>query len=129
MFNKLKTLHSLDGYQNDELLLLRDRINEKLEDLSNINLEQELVGQFMSVKGLLSDAYSNNDETSSQKASLINACSAILRDLAKTQTMIYNAERVKLLEQILIETLKEVGPEIATRFLELYEKNLEEKLT
>lgn len=116
---------NIDHLDNHDLMILRDKIAEKTKKLPDINLEEELVGALLDTKKLLRDAYEDDNESSSQKASLINACSAIMRDLAKTQESIHNSERVKLLEVVLVETLIDYSPEISRKFLELYEKRLQ----
>ena len=61
-----------------------------------------------------------------QKAQLINSCASLLSQMTKTQTELYGAERLKRMEQALIETLKTMDLKIYEQFMvaysELYEK-------
>jgi len=120
-----RQLPDLRAYSNSDLMLLKDQISTLTGKLTDINLEEELVNQLLQTKELLKDVYSDESgDSASQKASLINACSAIIRDLAKTQAEIHNAERLKTMEQTLIEVLTKYDEAISREFLELYERRL-----
>ena len=128
MFDNLggiTVLDSLATMSNDELLMLRERINLKLDDLTNIDLEKELVNQFIETKAMLTTVRDDDEIPPTQKASLITACSSLLAQLTKNQKELYNTERVKIMEATLIEALREVDNDLVEQFLELYEIRLE----
>ena len=120
-------LPDISRLSNTQLLLLRDQINILTKTLLDINMEEELVEQLIRVKGALSDVFDNSEESSNQKAALINSGTAIMRDLIKMQESVHNAERLKNIERTLIDTLKEYSEEISREFLDLYDKRLSEK--
>ena len=92
----------------------------KLEDL---NIADELLIQYKNAVNLLEAAQHDADIPANQKAQLLNSISAIITNISKTQTDVYNAERLKALENILIATLKDF-PEVKSAFLEAYERAL-----
>lgn len=108
-----------------DLLLLRQRIDAKLPatSLSELNLEQELVIQFMSVKELLNDVSRDVMTPANQKAQVINSLSSVLLQMTKSQTDLYNAERIKKIERAVIEVLGKISQKLAEEFLESYEKH------
>lgn len=93
---------------------------ERLEDL---NLADELLTQYKAAVALFEDVRHDLETPANQKAQLLNSISAIIGNISKTQTDVYNAERLKLLENTLIATLKEF-PEVKQAFLEAYERQL-----
>jgi len=116
----------LNQYNDQELITLRARIDESLPTLNEIDLQQELVLQFVGAKALLKDVQSDIETPLNQKAQIINSASAILKQLASIQTELYSAERNKALELTLIELIKaEADPETRDWFLEEYERRLE----
>lgn len=92
----------------------------KLEDL---NIADELLIQYKNAVNLFEAAQHDNDIPANQKAQLLNSISAIITNISKTQTDVYNAERLKALENTLIATLKDF-PEVKSTFLDAYERAL-----
>ena len=91
--------------------------------LSELNLDAELLAQYKSTVLLQEAAASNIDIPLNQKAQIANTITAILKQIVDTQAKLYNTERFKLLENILISTLQEF-PEISENFLNKYQKAL-----
>lgn len=89
--------------------------------LADLDLEQELLQQYKDAKLLLSEAlYDSSGETPlNQKAQIVNSITNILKQLADIKTQLYNAERLKMLETILVDTLKHY-PELKEDFLANY---------
>lgn len=110
-------------YDDMELLVLRHRIDAMLPPMrmSEMNLEEEVVRQFMTVKALQGTTLSGNDEAN-KKASVVNACAAALQTLAKLQIELHSAERFKTIENLLIKHLKAWPEDLARAFLEDYAK-------
>lgn len=90
-------------------------------DITNIrelNIDEALITHYQDAIRLLSQPAPVN-----QKAQAMNTIIGILVQISKLQVDLYSAERFKLFEEALVETLKEF-PEIKESFLEKYELNL-----
>lgn len=114
----------LDHYDVQELIVLRDRINERLPKSDSLDLMQELVLQFESAKGLLQQAKYDEETPLNQKAQIINSAAALLKQLADMQIKLYTSERNKAMEQVLIDLLNEADAEDRDAFLDEYEARL-----
>jgi hypothetical protein len=108
-------------YNMTELLALRNRIDSMLPpmQMSKLNLEEEVVRQFMTVKALQGAVLSSNEE-SNKKASVVNACASALQTLAKMQVELHDAERFKKIEAMMVKYIKLLPMDIATKFLNDY---------
>lgn len=91
--------------------------------LSDLDLDEELLAQYKRARRLLALAEHDEEVPLSQKATALNAISTIITNITKTQTELYNAERLKTLELVLISVLKRF-PEIKEQFLAEYEAAL-----
>lgn len=94
--------------------------------LKNLNLDAELYNAYAKAKNYLADVQSDEGIPPNQLAQLMNTISAILKEIVKMQTDLYNAERVKRLEAAMIQAIKLAPPESQQTFLEEYEKILAE---
>lgn len=119
----------IDNLGVQDLLALKSQIDNKLPavELSDLNLEKELVAHFLVVKETMSDAMENDEIPANQKAQLMNSCATLLTQMAKVQTELYNAERIKKIEQAVIETLKKTDGDVIATFLGIYEELLEKE--
>lgn len=115
---------NLAGFNLQDLLKLKSRIEERLPCLNDLDLQQELVLQFASAKSMLADAQDDKKTPLNQKSQIINTASSLLKQLAEMQIKLYNAERNKALELCLIDILKEADPEDRDAFMEEYERRL-----
>lgn len=104
-----------------ELLTMRSKIDGLLPPMrmEEMDLEEEVVRQYMTVKSLQGDTLAGNDEPN-KKASVVNACAAALQQLAKLQTDVYTAERFKRIENLLIKHIKLLPKETADAFIKDY---------
>lgn len=91
--------------------------------MQKIDLNQELIEHFETTKELLADAIDDTEIPLNQKAQTVNALAALLKQLADNQKQLYGAERIRLIEKTLVETLKEF-PELAEPFMARYEAAL-----
>lgn len=98
-----------------ELLRLRTQIDEVLGigSLKSIDLGEELSVQLRTAKMLLQEALADDETAFGQKAQTAMVLQRLLQDLVKMRTELYNAERLKELEQMLIDAFREVGSLIA----------------
>ena len=121
------TDRALDAYTLQELLDLRARIERRLpaRSLKDINLERELVLQVMALQQLQNSVIDDEDTPANQKAQVANSLSAALVNLVKLQGDVHSSERMKRIESILIDTLKDLPVEAVEAFLANYEQALE----
>lgn len=92
--------------------------------LQDLNLEEALLTQYNNTTALLEAAINDPDIPLNQKAQTINSITTILAQITKSQTDLYNAERLKKLEAVLTQTLKTLPKETQLAFLDLYENAL-----
>lgn len=117
---------NLDQLSPDELLELRKEIDQRLptSSLNDLNLEKELVLQLLTVQKLQREVLAESDIPANQKAQTVNAVAANLATLAKLQTEVYTSERLKKVEQVLIESLQALPEGAQQAFFEHYETTL-----
>lgn len=117
---------TLSGLTIHELLAKRAEIETYLPSaaLVDMDLEGELLMQYHQTKALLSAVIEDDQTPANQKAQIINSCSAILTQITRTQTDLYNGERLKVMEQAVINALKSVPDEVSEKFFENYEREL-----
>lgn len=94
--------------------------------LKNLDLDAELYNAYAKAKNYLADVQSDDQVPPNQLAQLMNTISAILKEIVKMQTDLYNAERVKKLEAAMIQAIKLAPPESQQAFLEQYEALLKD---
>lgn len=91
--------------------------------LADLDLEQEILENYNSAKTFLENLDQSQTQVN-QVAQVYNSISAILRDLVKMQTDLYNAERVKILENTLFRAIQTLPQTTQNQFLDEYEKCL-----
>jgi hypothetical protein len=95
--------------------------------LSELNLEDELLTQYKTARSLLELVKSDNQTPLNQKAQVMNTITTLLSNILRMQENLHNVERMKIIENVLIDTLKE-HPKLRDKFLPAYEKALKEAL-
>ena len=95
--------------------------------LKNLDLDAELYNAYAKAKNYLADVQSDESIPPNQLAQLMNTISAILKEIVKMQTDLYNAERVKKLEAAMIQAIKLAPLESQQAFLVQYEAILKEQ--
>lgn len=117
---------ALEGRTVEELLAMRAEIDEELGDLTlkSVSIEKELVIQLLAAQALQKDTLSDENTPANQKAQVLNAAGAALANLAKLQTEIYDSERLKKIEAILIECVQELPMDTQEQFFQMYEQRL-----
>lgn len=94
--------------------------------LRDLNLDGELYNAYAKAKNYLADIQSDPEVPPNQVAQVFNTISAILKEIVKMQTDLYNAERVKKLEAAMITALKLAPKEAQEAFFEQYSVLLKE---
>lgn len=114
----------LDGLPLDQLLKMRAEIDSRLPatSLKDIDLEHELVVQFITVKNLQSSIIDDSSVQANQKAQVANSCASTLQQLVKMQTEFFTAERFKEIENHLIASLRELPAAVVETFMDSYER-------
>lgn len=109
-----------------ELIQLRAEIDKMLptKALVDLNLDRELVLQLITVQNLQREVLSDDSVPANQQAQTAGVVAAALATLSKLQAEVYTSERVKRLEQLLIETLQTLPQEAQQAFLDSYEEKL-----
>lgn len=94
------------GWSRRKLEKLRDEVDKALG--GGLNLEQELTEHYGRCKGAAEIAYTGLQEgTMSQgAAAVLTATTGALKEIARLQTDLYNAEKVKTLESAMIAALR-----------------------
>jgi hypothetical protein len=120
------TVGHLDSYSEAQLLDLRAQIDERLGlSLQNVNMERELVAQLRVIKKVQTEVLEEGETPANQVAQVANSVAATLTSLAKLQIDIYDSERLKKIERILIEQLKLLPTAAQNEFLTAYQTELE----
>jgi hypothetical protein len=93
-------------------------------DLESIDLGQELADNLTAARQLRLDI-SYDDTPANQKAQVMNTITTILTNLVKLQMDLYNAQRLKDLESVLIDVMKTQPESLQTAFFDAYEARLQ----
>lgn len=112
----------LDVMSAAELLKLRGEIDKRLPaTLEDLDLERELLQQFVRVKELQDTVLDDESVAANQKAQVASAVAATLQQLVKMQSDWNTSERLKEIESRLIKALNKVPPEHLEAFFAWYE--------
>jgi hypothetical protein len=119
----------LDSFDLTALYALRQDIDARLppRTLSDVDLVEELLLQYQIAKTLMASVLSSLGTPANQKAQVLNSCAAVLEQVTRTQTQLYNAERVKAMEAALEKTFMNVAQPLKTAFFERYEQLVREE--
>ena len=110
----------------ETLLRYLDEIKAALKatNLIEMNMEEELVLQFQAVKALQGSVLDDVETPANQRAQVANAVASSLSRLADLQMEVYNSERFKRVESLLIRHLRKLPEDVAAAFLDDYEETL-----
>lgn len=96
---------------------------EDTRKLADIDLSDELFLQYIATKKLLAEASVDESVPLNQKAQTTNSIVSILEKMARLRLDLYNAERLKTLETVLLAVLKD-HPVLQEAFMQQYEAAL-----
>lgn len=121
----------LDSMNLDDLLALRDEIDAKLPKTSikDIDLEKELVLQYMRGKELQATIAQDEGVPANQRAQIANSVRTSLNELVKLQQAIYGAEQGRRMEAALAKALRTLPEEAQHVFFDAYQKTAEQMAT
>ncbi len=104
----------------DELRDLRDAINVLLPEdtVANIDLQEELVGQYRKSRKLYDDVLTDPEVQANQKAQLANSLVAILAQMKKMQDDLMRDRTMQAIEAVLIDSIKTLPQEVRDTFYE-----------
>lgn len=113
----------IDNMSVEELLALRAEIDARLPatSLRNMDLEKELVIQYLKVVALQTRVLEDDQTPANQLAQVSNAVAGTLQQLVTVQTKFHTSERLKEIEGRLIKALNRLPPDQMEEFFKWYE--------
>ena len=114
----------LESMSQAELRRLRGEIDRLLPsgDVGSMNLEDELVQQYLKTKDLMDETLLDEGCPANQKAQVCNSVVTILGQLVKLQEDLKREQIVKLMEATLVEAIKTLPEEVKLEFFAEYER-------
>lgn len=120
--------HNFDfaGLPVEQLLSLRAQIDQRLPalELKDLDMEKELVRQFLAARQLQATILADTMTPANQKAQVSNSLAASLASLSKLQIVVHSSERMKRIEIALIDAVNMLPMEAKEAFLDAYAKIL-----
>lgn len=113
----------IDLMDVEELLRLRAEIDSRLPAtrLSDMNLEEELVRQYLQIQALQTVVMEDKTTPANQKAQVAATVANTLQHLVKMQTEYHTAERFKAIENLMIKYFKTLPLDVVEKFMDEYE--------
>lgn len=121
------SLESFDLYEKSELFTQKPAVSPDIIALKDLNMEEELARVYAEARQFLSDVRLV-DAPPNQVAQVFNTISSILKEITKTQTELYNSERLKRIEAAVVQAIKLAPKESQDVFFNEYEKLLDTKV-
>lgn len=111
----------------EDLIEIRNEIDLCLPALTlkDLNLEQQLLLQLHAMRVLQGQVLHDPDIQLNQRATVANTVASTLNKLAEMQERMYNSERFKNVENLMVRTLSKMPEDMAKAFLDEYERILE----
>lgn len=95
-----------------------------MSETVKVDVSKELNEHFKAVIKLRDDLINSPTSKDSDKVSGINACSSIIKDLAKIQESLYGSELVAKLQLAIVNTFEDIAPELRHKFFNHLEGKL-----
>ena len=114
----------LSSLSVEELRRIRGDVDALLPktDVGSLNLESELIEQYHKTKRLMDDTLGQEDCPANQKSQVCNAVVTILAQLVKLQEDLRKQQALKIMESVLIDTLKFLPEDVKASFFVEYER-------
>lgn len=110
---------------DDHQFLAGDDDRTGVAGLETIDLLGETVRLFRQTKRLLSKVLVSGSTPVNQQAQVAGTLGTLLKTLSQQQVDLYNAERLKRLESVMIRLVRDIAPsELQDRFMEEYEREV-----
>ena len=93
-------------------------------DLGDLDVAEEIFEQYQKAIRLRDNVLDDPEIPANQRAQVLNSVSSILSQLTRLRIQLYDSERMKALEQILLDTLRALPEESRTQFMEVYTREL-----
>ncbi len=114
-----------------QLRTIRSRINAVLptepRKMTDMNLEDELVAQYVALKNLQDDNLNDPDIALNQRAQAANALTGALGSLIKLQTDLKREEKFKVMEAALMEAVSNLPSDSKVEFFAKYREIARQK--
>lgn len=119
----LQTPVTEDEYQDAPSVF--DEDISSLTSLNEVDFDGELLNLYKRTRLLAAQAETDKQMPYSQRAAAFKTHSATMQTIIKAQESLHSVERMKITENVLIETLK-AFPDLQEMFLKQYAEKLEE---
>ena len=90
------------------------------DNLETINLNGELLANYAAIKRFLNEI--DPDTPANQVAQVHNSMNAALEKLIKMQEQVYNIERLKKIEQAVVDCMRKCPENVQDMFFKEYER-------
>ena len=97
---------------------------EELID-TRISVSQELKEHYDKIIQRRDDILNDPGSENKDLIGILNATTAIIKELSKIQQELYNSEKFAILQQIIVNVLKDCEPEVADRVVKALERRYE----
>lgn len=94
----------------------------EVKNLNELDLDSELASHYSRAIRMVEALEYDDSIPANQKAQAMNTLTAILQQIIKIRTELYNAEYLKRLENALLKTLKVLPTAAQEEFMEEYER-------
>lgn len=91
-----------------------------------INVSDELKDHYEVVLRTRDSVLAEPTSSGSEMAAVLRVTTDLIRELAKIQTDVYNAETISVIQQCILEALAEAAPEVKLKVIEALERHLEQ---
>lgn len=96
-----------------------------ITNLDELKLDDELLHHYINTKTLLSIVQADDSVPVNQIAQVVNSLTAILQHIVKMRQDVHNLERMKEMENIVIEVMKEQPQDVRDLFFDKLERALQ----
>lgn len=118
--------YGLGGLSKSELRALYKEVGEMLGEtpasVGEMNLEAELVEQYIKTKDLVDDVLADSETPANQRAMVCNSVVSTLGQLVKLQEDLQREETLKIMESCLVEAIKTLPEDVKSEFFREYER-------
>jgi uncharacterized protein (UPF0147 family) len=97
------------------------RPQKKFEE---IRVDEEIAEVYASAKTLLDLIIEDDDVPANQRAQVLNSVSNMIQQMVKSRVDLYNAERIRRMEQVLLQVMRAQPLEVRQAFFDSYSKAL-----